>query len=195
MPLFDDLETRITEKAGPLPVWAWVLVIGGGGYLAYRWYQSKHAASATAATTDTATQQDATNPAQVGPFYQVNYAAQQTPGVDTTSSSKATFVKNPRTGGVYSVVGNKLTHETRDTLAAKGITNPDDYTKIMLQDPLFLRDTKSPNPIYEVFGGTKVHLTPAQWSAAQKTEHAQAAAVKSNDPRLAVPNAADQILY
>jgi hypothetical protein len=38
----------LTNKLGPLPVWAWIGVGGVGGGLALRWYRSRHAASAGA---------------------------------------------------------------------------------------------------------------------------------------------------
>ncbi|MDA8323850.1 MAG: hypothetical protein M0030_29130 [Actinomycetota bacterium] len=43
----------LTRKAGPLPVWGWA-ALGAGGYLLYRWWSSRSAAS-TSATTAAAT--------------------------------------------------------------------------------------------------------------------------------------------
>ena len=42
---------RLTAKAGPLPVWAWALVILVGGYLAYRLLGNKAGSSSTTADT------------------------------------------------------------------------------------------------------------------------------------------------
>lgn len=46
----DDIKTTITKKIGPLPAWAWAIVVAGGIY----WYRKKTAGTSTAATTASA---------------------------------------------------------------------------------------------------------------------------------------------
>lgn len=44
---------ELTQKLGPLPVYAWILVSGAAIYIGYRYYSSKKAAAANSTTTDT----------------------------------------------------------------------------------------------------------------------------------------------
>lgn len=48
-----DIKEKFTEKAGPLPVWAWVVIVSVGGYVFYKYYENKKAAN-TAAQANTA---------------------------------------------------------------------------------------------------------------------------------------------
>lgn len=36
-----EIKEKLSEKAGPLPVWGWVLVVSIGGYVLYRYYAGK----------------------------------------------------------------------------------------------------------------------------------------------------------
>ena len=45
-----DLKGKLTKKVGPLPVWGWIAV-GGGGLAYYEYRKSKTTASSTARPT------------------------------------------------------------------------------------------------------------------------------------------------
>lgn len=68
---------KLTEKAGPLPVWGWSLIIGGV-IIAVIWYKNKQAANSASSTdtttpTDTATTDSASaaEAGQIGAAYDV----------------------------------------------------------------------------------------------------------------------------
>lgn len=199
MALFEDIESRAKEKAGPLPVWAWAVVILGGGYLAYRYYQSKQAPTNTEDTNAVATDSSATDDgggSQFGPFYQVNYQPPPTEptGIPIVTSSKATYLKNARNLKTYKVVGNKISVVTATTFDAAQNKRTETPTFLAVMDSP-TGSVLYPHPIYEIFGGTRVKLTRDRWEAAKRTERATAVHVKKDNPALRVPNAADQILY
>lgn len=55
----ENITGKLTDKAGPLPVWAWSLILGVGGYAVYKWRKNQTTTAATTTTgtttTDTAT--------------------------------------------------------------------------------------------------------------------------------------------
>jgi len=203
MPLFEDIESRAKEKAGPLPVWAWVLVIGGGGYLLWRYIQAKKTPTSTAdasVATDSSATDDGTG-TQFGPFYQVNYQppppADSPPapaGAPVLSTSKATYVKNALNKKTYQIRGNKIVAYDAQRFEAQQDKRTQTPTFAAVMD-LYTGIPGYMHPIYELFGGTKVKLSPAMWKQAQATEHAKDIHTTEASPTLKVPDAADRILY
>jgi hypothetical protein len=197
--LFQDIETRATAKAGPLPVWGWAVGLTVAGYLAYRYYVSKKTPDTVDANvaTDSSAQPDDGTGTQFGPFYQVNYQPPaDTPpaGIPVVTPSKATYVKNARNNKTYKIVGNKITAVDSATYAAAADKRTQTPTFAAVMD-LYTGIPGYSHPIYELFGGTKVKLSPAMWKSAQQTEKAKDIHTTKASASLKVPDAADRILY
>jgi hypothetical protein len=88
-------ENVFTHKIGPLPMWAWVAIIGGG-LVAYRIYSNKQA---TAAASTTATTADQTNANQVPQFVNQTYVSTGAPTAAGTMAPQGTPA-GPMAGGV-----------------------------------------------------------------------------------------------
>jgi hypothetical protein len=79
-------ENVFTHRIGPLPMWAWVAIIGGG-LVAYRIYSNKQA---TAAAATTATTADQTNANQVPQFVNQTYVSTGAPLAPGTMAAQGT---------------------------------------------------------------------------------------------------------
>lgn len=75
-------ENVFTHRIGPLPMWGWVAIIGGG-FLAWRWYSNKNAASSSGGTTSSTD----TSANTVPQFVNQTYVSTAAPLAPTTAAS------------------------------------------------------------------------------------------------------------
>jgi len=118
---------RLTEKAGPLPVWGWSLIVGGV-IVAVIYYRNKKAAATAASTTDTTSTDTATTDSasaaeagQIGAAYDVYNELGK---LNSTSATLATNV------GANTTAINGLPAAITPAVAAgvaKGATENDRY--------------------------------------------------------------------
>lgn len=112
MSAFSDIEGRLTEKAGPIPVWGWVAVAIGGWYL---YNARKKAASANSPTQTTASSTGATSAGQTSNTGDQGYAgAQLAQGYDYLN---ALGVNTSELGILNSSVGSNTTAQAANTAA------------------------------------------------------------------------------
>lgn len=95
----NTIKERATSKVGPLPVWAWGVILGVGGYLWYRHRQK--AAAADVVTTDDSTQ-------SVGAVY------------DGDENQPENPPPNPPPTYGQPVLPNPTTHQTRPVITPTG---------------------------------------------------------------------------
>jgi hypothetical protein len=76
-------ENVFTHKIGPLPMWAWLGIVGGG-LVAWRLYSSKNAAASSAGTTAST---DTTNANQVPQFVNQTYVSTTAPLAATSNGA------------------------------------------------------------------------------------------------------------
>ncbi|HXZ71596.1 MAG TPA: hypothetical protein VEH31_12115 [Streptosporangiaceae bacterium] len=78
-------ENVFTHKLGPLPMWAWVAIIGGA-FVAWRWYSSSKNAQQAAAQQGTPAQ-DTGTPSQVPQFVNQTYVSTTAPSTEDTGTA------------------------------------------------------------------------------------------------------------
>lgn len=120
-----NLET-FKEKAGPIPVWGWVVVIVGGGYLVYRRKQASSSADAAnstiAASADqsTPTEQDYQAALLAADYSQLNALGLNTSSINSETASNA--VLNASLGSNTSAVNKNTSADIGNTGALTGNT-------------------------------------------------------------------------
>lgn len=100
-----------THKIGPLPMWGWVAIIGGG-FLVYRWYSGSQAASSggtTSASTDTSAN-------TVPQFVNQTYVNTSAPLAGTTAASSGGTTSTASGGTNPSPVGSGTSPKPTTTL-------------------------------------------------------------------------------
>lgn len=117
-----DIKAEMSQKAGPLPVYGWILVLSVGGYAAYRYYSSKKAAAAASASTptvantlptDTSTVDNNPNSPYSGPIVQ-NFLPATSVSVipitdnDTPTGATAPVTMPPAPKGTLKYVRNQV---------------------------------------------------------------------------------------
>lgn len=110
-----------TERIGPLPMWGWVAVVGGG-IIAWRWWSGRQAAGAAAASTG------ATAADQVPQFVNQTYTTVTPPVVEYDGGPPPKQPKPPkpprvqrewtapRSGGTLAEVAQRLTGRAMPSL-------------------------------------------------------------------------------
>ena len=108
----------MNRKLGPLPVWAWGLILGVGGYMFYRYYKS--GSSTTTGSSPTGTVLD---PNAVDPNTGLTYGQEESAAMNANATSPATGSLGSSGGGTDtgSTSGPSLTGELNDLQAIVGL--------------------------------------------------------------------------
>jgi LysM repeat protein len=154
----DDIQKRMMEKAGPLPVWGWVVIVLAGYY-----YYSKKKAAANAATngqtsttsTKQMSSQDLANAYQAG-LIQADYSLQDqlgytqsslanlgtNVGLQTTATQANTGALNSNTGAVTDNTGAV----NSNTGAVNTNTSATNTNTVAVSQPVIQRVVAAPPP-------------------------------------------------
>jgi hypothetical protein len=108
------------KKYGPLPLWAWALILLGG-ILAYLYW--KHRSSSSNTSTDT-TSGDTTGAGQIPQFVNQTYTTVTPPAAATTPPSTSVANTSTQIPGHHVVTANGT--ETLDQIASRYHTTPKD---------------------------------------------------------------------
>lgn len=202
-----DIKAEMSQKAGPLPVYGWILVISVGGYVAYRYYSSKKAAAAASASNptvgntlppDTSTVDNNPNSPYSGPIVQNFLPASPVSVIPITDNDAPTGVTSPVSMPPVSKANTKLVKNTMDGTiftedaqgnltwldgphyAALGSPKPDKFIA-----PTFPRNPQT-TEIDVDFDGRRQHLDGGLWNRWQ-ARGAKTFAAQPSDSRWKLP--------
>jgi len=159
-----DFRSRMTQKAGPLPVWGWVVVVGAVAYLYMKRKAATQTAPATATTNDSAS---------TTALYNSEYALALARG----NANVAPFVVNPNV---------TVTTAPKDTSGGMGSTMATIPRNV--QGLIKIIDSPNPNTIWAIenINGKSVRV-PLDGPTYNAWGRPGFAGVRVNDPRATLP--------